>query len=115
MAFDLQLLVSLSAAIAIAASGATAPLPAFDYPDTESAREDWEPQYQSLPVRVETLADGTTCLALDAQFDGAGDRACWDWVTPLDLSSGAYIAFEASVTNGGVVGNTGVYFATPGG
>ena len=90
-------------------------LGAFDYPNTEAARADWAPQYGSMPVRVETLDDGTSCIALDARFDGRGARATWDWVAPLDLSAGAHIALEISADNGGLAENMGVYFGTPGG
>ncbi len=91
------------------------PLGAFDYPDTASARQHWEPQFGSLPARVETLDDGTTALALDADFKAERDRACWDWIAPLDLSGGGRLVLEARAINGGLGGNIGIYFGTPGG
>jgi hypothetical protein len=90
-------------------------LEAFSYPDTETARAHWEPQFGSGPVRVEKLADGSTCLALDAEFRAEKDRACWDWVAPLDLSQVGRISFEVSGDNLGLIGTTGVYFGTPNG
>ena len=67
-------------------------LDAFSYRSTEEAREHWQPQYGSKPVRVESLEDGSTCLALDAEFAKVKDRACWDWTAwaserPVLLSS----------------------------
>ncbi len=87
-------------------------LAAFSYPDTATARAHWEPQFGSKPVRVENLADGTTCLALDAEFALANDRACWDWLAELDLSEVSRISFEISAEGGGIAGNVGIYFGT---
>ncbi len=103
-----------SAAAAVAAAQERS-LEAFAYPDTAAAQAHWEPQFGSLPVRVETLPDGTTCLALDAEFPAARARACWDWVQPLDLSSAGRIAFEMSAVNGHLAGTVMIYFGTPGG
>lgn len=91
------------------------PLGAFSYPDTASAREHWTPQFGSLPVRVEMLPDGSTCLAFDAEFTREGDRACWDWSAPLDLSTSEAIACETCADNGGLARSIGVYFGTPNG
>ncbi|NLF17264.1 MAG: hypothetical protein GX595_08400 [Lentisphaerae bacterium] len=88
------------------------PLGAFDYPDTAAARQRWQPQFGSRPVRVEALPDGTTCLALDADFPAAKARACWDWVAPMDLSSAARVAFEIAADNGAVVEMAMIYFGT---
>lgn len=89
------------------------PLAGFSYTDTDTARAHWSPRFGSLPVRVERLAGGTTCLALDADFHKQGDRACWDWSAPLDLSKAEAVAFEVSAENGGLGGNIGMYFGTP--
>ena len=89
--------------------------PAFSYPDTAAARQHWQPQFGSKLVRVEQLADGSTCIALDAEFQKPGDRACWDWTVPLDLSTAGHFAFEVSATNGGLGGNIGIYFGTANG
>jgi len=100
----------------IACLGAVAvaqPLPGFDYPDTETARQHWQPQFGSLPVRVVELDDATTAIALDADFKGEKDRACWDLVLPMDLSAAGRISFEVRAINGGVGGNIGLYFGTP--
>ncbi len=90
-------------------------LGAFSYPDTASARAHWTPQFGSLPVRVETLEDGRTCLALDAEFQGENDRACWDWEAPLDLSAVRHIAFDLSAVEGSLAGTIGLYFGTTNG
>jgi hypothetical protein len=90
-------------------------LQAFSYPDTEAARAHWEPQFGSGPVRVEKLDDGTTCLVLEADFKADKERACWDWIAPLDLSKVGRIAFEMSGTGRDLIGTAMVYFGTPGG
>lgn len=90
-------------------------LPAFSYPDTETARRHWQPQFGSKPVRVETLDDGSTCLALDAEFRGHHDRACWDWIADLDLSETGRISFEVSASTAGLAQVVMVYFGTPNG
>jgi len=91
------------------------PIKAFSYPDTETARKFWEPQFGSKPVRVETLEDGSTCLALDADFARPQDRACWDWSTKLDLTKVGRISFEIASENGGISGSMGIFFGTPNG
>ena len=91
------------------------PIPQFTYRDTASAQKDWRPQFGSLPARVETLPDGSTCVVLEAEFRAAGERACWDWVAPLDLSQAGRVVFDLSATNGGLVQNLGIYFGTPNG
>jgi len=101
--------------LALAAQPQGRTLEAFSYPDTETARRHWHPQFGSLPVRVEKLDDGTTCLALDAEFQKEGDRACWDWKADLDLSQDSALVFEASATNGAIYGTVGIYFGTPSG
>jgi len=88
---------------------------AFSYPDTAAAQAHWQPQFGSLPVRVEAQPDGALCLALDADFAAAKARACWDWVVPLDLSGAGRICFEMSATSGGLAETIMVYFGTPGG
>ena len=88
-------------------------LKAFSYPDAKTARQHWTPQFGSVPVRVEAFEDGTTCLALDADFAKPQDRACWDWSAPLDLSQVSRITFDVSATNGGLTGTVGLYFGTP--
>lgn len=94
---------------------AASDLDAFSYPDTAAAGKHWQPQFGSRPVRVETLDDGSACLALDAKFAKVKDRACWDWVSKLDLSQVSRISFDVRATNGGLGGNIGVYFGTPNG
>ena len=74
----------------------------FSYPDAATAREHWTPQFGSLPVRVETLDDGSTCLALDASFEAHGDHACWDCHVPMDLSDAAFVSFDFAAVNGGL-------------
>ncbi len=84
-------------------------------PDTATAVARWTPQFGSLPPRVETLPDGSVCLALDAVFEGPMDRACWDWTGTLDLSAVRHLSFECSSTTGGLDRQIGVYFGTPNG
>ncbi len=100
---------------ALTVPAASQPVGMFSYPDTETAQNHWEPQFGSKPVRVETLADGETVVALDAEFAKANDRGCWDWVGDLDLSEAGRISFDISAENGGVAGNVGIYFGTPNG
>ncbi len=87
-------------------------LGAFAYPDTEAARQHWQPQFGSLPVRVEKLEDGSTCLAVDAEFAKAQDRACWDWRADLDLSKAGLVVFDVRATGGELAGPVGMYFGT---
>ncbi|MBD3293114.1 MAG: hypothetical protein GF393_09330 [Armatimonadia bacterium] len=91
------------------------PLQAFGYPTEEAARVDWVPQYDSPSVRVERLEDGSTCLALDAPFEGEMDRATWDWEQPLDLSDAAYVRFEVQCDAPDLLNTVGFYFGTEGG
>ena len=56
------LLLAGAAALAWAAPAADLDLDAFSYPNTEAARQHWQPQFGSKPVRVEKLPDGSTCL-----------------------------------------------------
>lgn len=90
-----------------------ATVPDFVYPDTETARQHWQPRFGSAPVRVETLPDGSVCLALDADFTQAGDRACWDWEVPLDLSVVGEVSFDVQASAAGLDGTVGTYFGTP--
>ncbi len=102
----------------IACLGAMAvaqPLPGFTYPDTQTARQHWQPQFGSLPARAIELEDGSNAIALDAEFKSEGDRACWDLVLPMDLSGAGRIGFEIRAVNGGLGGNIGIYFGTAGG
>ena len=108
-------LLCLAVSFVFALPASCRDLPAFSYPDTETARQHWEPQFGSKPVRVETQEDGSTCLALDAEFRGHHDRACWDWVADLDLSEAGRVIFEIAATNGALAKNVMVYFGTPGG
>jgi hypothetical protein len=87
----------------------------FSYRDTESALRCWKPQFGSLPARAETLPDGSSCMAFDADFTAPNARACWDWTGKLDLSSAGRVAFQACSTNPGVAGTVALYFGTPGG
>ena len=107
------IIVCALAALAMAANAQ--PVPQFTYRDTAAAQKDWQPQFGSKPVRVEKLADGSTCVVLEAEFKAAGDRVCWDWVAPLDLSQAGRAVFDLSATNGGLVQTLGVYFGTPNG
>ncbi|MGC9318162.1 MAG: hypothetical protein ACP5KN_09015 [Armatimonadota bacterium] len=91
------------------------PLGAFSYESTEVAREEWVPQFDSQPVRVEQLDDGSTCLALDASFRERMDRVTWDWEHALDLSDVGYVSFEVSATRPEVAGTVGFYFGTENG
>jgi hypothetical protein len=88
---------------------------AFSYPDTETARAHWEPQFGSRPVTVEKQEDGKPCLVLEATFKAEKDRACWDWIAPLDLSEGGRLSFEVSGTGRDLIGTAIVYFGTPNG
>lgn len=107
-AIDLCLAILLTSA----AQPAGDALGAFAYPDTETARQHWQPQFGSLPVRVEKLGDGTTCLAVDAEFAKAQDRACWDWKADLDLSQAGLVVFDVRATGGELAGTVGMYFGT---
>ena len=106
----LTLLFALSAALAPGQ-----PLGAFSYDNTASAQKHWQPAFGSLPARVEKTEDGGTCIALDAEFTKVGDRGCWDWTAPVDLSEVGTVSFEVQATDGGLGGNIGVYFGTPNG
>lgn len=110
-------MIALLALTALPSAGHAAgqELDAFSYPDTASARAHWVSQFGSLPVRVQTLDDGTTCLALDAEFKGQNDRACWDWEAPLHLSGVRHIAFDLSALEGSLVATIGIYFGTANG
>lgn len=107
-------LTALMVGLAMPLAGG-AELEAFAYPDTAAAQAHWQPQFGSLPVRVERQPDGTSCLALDADFAAAKARACWDWVAPLDLSAAGRVCFEMAATNGGLAETILVYFGTPNG
>ncbi|PIX39732.1 MAG: hypothetical protein COZ56_16605 [Armatimonadetes bacterium CG_4_8_14_3_um_filter_58_9] len=108
-----MMFVLLLAVVASSVSPARAEdLQAFSYPDTPTAQQRWRPQFGSKPVRVEKLADGTTCLALDAEYAKPMDRACWDWTAPLDLSNVSRVAFDVSATNPSAVRMVGLYFGT---
>ena len=106
----LALLLTLPAALATGQ-----PLGAFSYENTTEARQHWQPVFDSQSVRVEETGNGNTCVALDAEFTKVGDRACWDWTAPLDLSDVGRISFDVRATNGGLGGNIGIYFGTPNG
>lgn len=106
----LTLLLTLPAALAV-----DQPLGAFSYENTMEARQHWQPVFGSRSVRVEETGDGNTCVALDAEFTKAGDRACWDWTASLDLSDVGRVSFDVRATDGGLGGNIGVYFGTPNG
>ena len=108
-------IASLAAVFAATAPGACQPLAAFSYPDAQTAQEHWQPQFGSKPVRVEKLEDGTTCLAMDAEFAGPQARACWDWTADLDMSQAGRIAFDVSADSGRLVGTIGIYFGTENG
>ena len=97
----------------ILAAGEPLEIKAFSYEDTAAAREHWSPQFGSEQVRVEALGDGSACLALDATFSEKGDRACWDWEVPVDLSESGRVSFEVSAVNGGLGGNIGSDFGPP--
>lgn len=90
-------------------------LGAFSYPGTQTAGAHWEPQFGSGPVRVEALDDGPTCLVLEAEFTAEKERACWDWVAPLNLAGEGRVAFEVSGTGRALIGTAIVYFGTPNG
>ncbi len=99
----------------LATPGRAADLAAFSYPDTATARQHWRPQFGSLPVEVERLPDGSTVLVLTANYTKAGERVCWDWSAPLDLSQVGRVAFEVMADNPSVAGTVGMYFGTPNG
>ncbi len=105
----------LAASLSLTAASDGQSLDALSYADTSIARKHWRPQFGSKPVSVETLPGGAPCLALDAEFTKPGDRACWDWSAPLDLSDVGRVSFDVRATNGGLGGNIGIYFGTPNG
>ena len=107
-----HMLLNLSLVAATAA--AAEELDAFSYPNTAEAQKHWQPQFGSTPVRIEELDDGTTCLALDADFAKTGDRACWDWQQQVDLSKASRIGFDVSATNGGLGATSASTSARPG-
>jgi hypothetical protein len=109
-----KLLLALSL-LAVSPLAFAQPVPGFTYPDTDTARRFWQPQFGSQPVRVEKLPDGSACIALDAEFKAAGERVCWDWFAPLDLSQAGSIIFDASTTNAGLADLVGIYCGTPNG
>ena len=98
--------------IAVAAGVQDMPLGAFSYATDTEARAHWVSQGASPPVRVVTLDDGTACLAFDAAFKAEGDRVCWDWMMPLDLSEGGRVAFEVSALGSADANVFGIYFGT---
>jgi len=110
-----NVLVPMLTALAAAALASGQELEVFSYSDTETACEHWQPRSGSAPVRVEKPEDGTTCLALEAEFEKHMDGVCWDWSGPLDLSQASRIAFEISASNGGLAESIGIYFGTPNG
>ena len=62
-------------------------------------------QIFSQPVEVQyRFEKANVILALDADFHKPGERACWDWSAPLDLSKAEAVAFEVSADNGGLGG-----------
>lgn len=85
------------------------------FPDTAAAQKAWEPQFGSPPVTVEKLPDGSTCVVLSGTFKQPGDRLCWDYVGPLDLSQAGTVSMLVRSENAGTVGNLGLYFGAPGG
>lgn len=91
------------------------PLTALSYANTTSAQQHWQPVSGSLPVRVEKSDDGNTCMAFDAQFTKARDRACWDCTVPIDLSKFGRVSFDIKASNDGLGRNIGIYFGTPNG
>ncbi|MBI2303019.1 MAG: hypothetical protein HYU66_29275 [Armatimonadetes bacterium] len=99
----------------LAANARTEDLPAFGYPDSAAAQEHWQPMAGSPPVRAETLADGSTCLVLEAVYAKEGERCGWDWHAPLDLSQAGRVAFEVSCDRPGLVRTIGMYFGTANG
>ncbi len=107
-----HLMVTMGLLCAVPLWTAGRDLEAFTYPDTAAARQHWQPQFGSRPVRVEALPDGSTCLALDADFPAPKARACWDWVAPMDLSSAARVAFEIAGDSGALAGTVMIYFGT---
>ncbi len=84
----------------------------FSYPTTEAAREAWEPQYGSPPVRVERDEDGAPCIVMEGDLKASGDRLCWDWVGSLDLSASDAVSLEVRADNAGVAQNLGIYFGS---
>ncbi len=106
---------ALIALFAVCMPGACRDLPAFSYPTTEQAREHWQPQFGSLPARVETDDNGQSYIALDADFKAEKDRACWDWIQDLDLSQAGRVAFDISSTGTAHAGSIGIFFGTPNG
>ncbi|MBN2310121.1 MAG: hypothetical protein JXR94_14195 [Candidatus Hydrogenedentes bacterium] len=91
------------------------PLGAFAYESTEAAQADWKPQFGTGPVRVEADEDGAPCLVCEATFTKNRDRACWDWMAPLDLSKAGHVKFDIAAEPGGFDVTFGVYFGTPNG
>jgi hypothetical protein len=98
--------------VAVVAQAATPDI--FAGRDSAGAPAGWTAQFGSPPARVEALPDGA-CTVLEGTFKGAGDRLCWDWNGPLDLSQADVVSLEIRSENGGLVGNLGVYFGAPGG
>lgn len=107
-------LLLLSAAVG-SPPGADAMLRMFSYATPQEASRHWFPQFGSQPIRVETLPEGGSCLALDAVFDKANARACWDWRGKADLSQCGRLSFDISAVNGDLSGTFGIYFETAGG
>ena len=85
------------------------------FPDAAAAQKAWQPQFGSPPVAIEKLPDGNSCLVLKGEYKAAGDRLCWDYVGPLDLSAVGAVSVEVSVEGAERAGTLGIYFGTPGG
>jgi hypothetical protein len=108
-------MLALVVAIAAAAGVQETALEAFSYSTANEAQKHWAPRYDSSPVRVETLADGSTCLAFDATFKQAGNRVAWDCTSPVDLSEGGRITFDISASRTAMAKTFGIYFGAGGG
>lgn len=111
----LRTIIALCLLFLVPALAACQSVDILSYPDTDTARRHWAPQFGSQPVRIEKLPDGSTCLALDAEFGKPMDRVCWDWTGQLDLSSVRHVSYDVSATVGGLARQVGVYFGTPNG
>jgi hypothetical protein len=111
----MMLTVVLTIVMGAAAAGQDTALEAFSYATDAEAQAHWSPQFGSMPARVVTLEDGSTCLAFDAEFEQEGDRACWDWHAPIDLSDVGRMSFEISATQPAMAKTFGIYFGTEGG
>ena len=107
---------SLLLLVSLAAVGSEQTIDAFQYPDSQTAREAWVASSESPPVKM--IEDGDRAvLQFDAPFatDTELERTILDREVELDLAGPGQFLLEIAVEKPEVAGRVSLYFRSGGG